>query len=326
VASRGIHSRVMATLLTALSLLPFAARGENYPDRPVRLVLGFAPGTGSDLLGRVLTQRLSQQTGGTFLPDNRPGAGGLVATKHVIDAEPDGYTLLLGTNATLIVAPALSATPPYDVNKDLVPISMIARSSMVLVTSSAPSAPKSLPELLAVLRKGSANFSSAGVGTIGHLASELMQAAAGVKALHVPYRGSSESLTDIMRGNATFAVDTVAAVLPFVISGSLRALAVTGEHRLSSLPDVPTFTEAGLAGADIYAWWGVMAPARTPPNITAKLEDEIEKALQSPEMATSLQTLGIEPFIQRGKDFGDFIRAESERLDAIIQNSGLRSQ
>jgi tripartite-type tricarboxylate transporter receptor subunit TctC len=307
-----------------LSLSPFVAHAANYPDRPVRLVLGFAAGTGSDLLGRVLTQRLSQQTGGTFVPDNRPGAGGIVATKHVIDAEPDGYTLLLGTNATLIVAPALNATPPYDANKDLVPVSMVARGSMVLVTSSAPSAPKSLPELLTVLRKGSANFSSAGVGTIGHLASELMQNAAGVKALHVPYRGSSESLSDIMRGNVSFAIDTVAAVLPFVINGSLRPLAVTGEHRLRSMPDVPTFTEAGLAGADIYAWWGVMAPARTPPAITAKLGDEIEKALQSPEMATSLQTLGIEPFVQRGKDFGDFIRTESERLDGIIEKSGLR--
>jgi tripartite-type tricarboxylate transporter receptor subunit TctC len=322
----GICSRLTVTISAWLCLFPLPAQGASYPDRPVRLVLGFAPGTGSDLLGRVLTQRLSQQTGGTFLPDNRPGAGGLVATKHVIDAEPDGYTLLLGTNATLIVAPALSATPPYDVNKDLVPIAMIARGSMVLVTSSAASAPKSLPELLALLRKGSSNFSSAGVGTIGHLASELMQIASGVKALHVPYRGSSESLTDIMRGNATFAVDTVAAVLPFVINGSLRPLAVTGDHRLDSLPDVPTFIESGLTGADIYAWWGVMAPARTPPNIVGKLEDEIQKALESPEMAASLRTLGIEPFVQRGDEFRGFIRQETERLDGVIQKSGLRSQ
>jgi tripartite-type tricarboxylate transporter receptor subunit TctC len=325
-ARPGIHSRVATILFAALSLLPFAARGEGYPDRPIRLVLGFAAGTGSDLLGRVLTQRMSQQTGWTLVPDNRPGAGGLVATKHVIDAEPDGYTLLLGTNATLIVAPALSATPPYDVNKDLVPIAMIARGSMVLVTSTAASAPKSLPELLALLRKGSSNFSSAGVGTIGHLASESMQTAAGVKALHVPYRGSSESLADIMRGNVAFAIDTVAAVLPFITSGSLRPLAVTGEHRLRSLPEVPTFTEAGLAGADIYAWWGVMAPARTPSNITAKLGDEMEKALQSPEMASSLQILGIEPFMQRGEEFRNFIRTDSERLDGIIQKSGIRSQ
>jgi tripartite-type tricarboxylate transporter receptor subunit TctC len=197
---------------------------------------------------------------------------------------------------------------------------------MVLVTSTAQTAPKSVPELLERLRKKSGNFSSAGVGTIGHLASESMLTAAGVKAVHVPYRGSSESLTDIMRGNVAFAIDSVAAVLPFVSNGSLRPLAVTGDQRLKSLPDVPTFTEAGLAGAEIYAWWGVMAPSRTPDDIIAKLEDEIEKALQSPDVAASLQTLGIEPVMQRREAFRDFLRKDSERLLSIIQKSGLQRQ
>lgn len=317
--------RLLAVALTIAAATILAAHAQNYPTRPVRLVLGFASGTGSDLLGRALTDRLSQQTGGTFVPDNRPGAGGRIATRHVIDAEPDGYTLALGTNATLIVAPALSPMPPYDVNKDLAPISMVGRASMVLVTSTQSSAPSSLAELLAALHKGSASFSSAGVGTMGHLASELMLSAAGVKAVHVPYRGSSQSLTDVMRGDVLFAVDTIAAVLPFVTNGSLRPLAVTGDHRLPSLPNIPTFTESGLAGADIEGWWGVLAPAKTSPLIVTQLADDIDQAVHSPEMSTSLQTLGIEAVTLRGNEFREFIRKESQRLGSFIQKSGLRT-
>jgi tripartite-type tricarboxylate transporter receptor subunit TctC len=316
--------RFAATGLILASLAQFSAHGESYPSRPVRLVLGFAPGTGSDILGRALTDKLAQQSGKTFVPDNRPGASGLIATRQVIDAEPDGYTLMLGTNATLIVVPALSAIPPYDAEKDLAPISMVGRASMVLVTSATSSAPKSLGDLLASLRAGAVSFASAGIGTMGHLASELMLAAAGVKAVHVPYRGSNQSLTDVMRGDVQFAIDTAAAVLPFVTNGSLRPLAVTGDHRLRALPDVPTFAEAGLAGAEIYGWWGVLAPKRTPPDILARLGDEIEKAALSPEMALPLQTIEIEPIVLRGERFSDFIRKESSLLGGFIRKSGLR--
>ena len=312
---------VAALLLAAL--MPDGARSEPYPSRPVRLVLGFAPGTGSDVLGRGLTDRLSQQTGGTFLPDNRPGAGGRIATRHVIDSDPDGYTLTLGTNATLIVVPALSTPPPYDIAKDLTPVSMVGRASMVLVTGNTTAAPKSVPELLMRLGKGSQSFSSAGVGTMGHLAAELVLTTVGAKAVHVPYRGSSQSLTDVARGDVLFAVDTAAAVHPFVANGSLRPLAVTGDHRLGEIPNVPTFAEAGLGGAEISAWWGVLAPAHTPPQIVTQLGDDIATAMQSAEMATFLGPLDIEPFVLRGDAFAAFIRKESDRLGGFIQRSGL---
>lgn len=319
---------VLALLGSASALLAGSiaamAQGDDFPKTHIKLVLGFAPGTGSDILGRVLADKLSQQLPRSVIAENRPGAAGRIATKQVIDAEPDGHTLVLGTNATLIVGPTLSATLPYQADKDLAPISMIGRTNMVLVVSSQPPAPKTLAELLAGLRAKELNFASAGAGTMGHLASEVLLLAANAKAAHVAYRGSSQSLTDVMRGEVVFAIDTATAVLPFLQNGSLRPLAVTGTQRLKTLPDVPTFAEQGMNGMEIYAWWAVLAPAATPQRIIDRLGDEIEKAKASSDVLSRMQAMEVEPVSMRGEALRDFMRKETAFWQDFVKKSGFR--
>lgn len=313
-----------AAVAAALSLANLVqAQGVDFPKTHIKLILGFAPGTGSDILGRVLVDRLSPALPPGVVAENRPGAGGRIATKQVVDAMPDGHTVVLGTNATLIVGPILSTNAPYRAEKDLAPISMVGRTNMVLVVS-AEKGPKTLDELVAKLRREQLTFASAGAGTMGHLSSELLLLAANAKAGHVAYRGSSQSLTDVLRGEVTFAVDTAVAVLPFVQNGTLRALAVTGTQRLKALPDVMTFAEQGVAGLEIYAWWAVLAPAATPAGVLKKLGDEIEKATASDDVRARLQAMEVEPLILRGESLRAFMVKETAFWQDFVNKSGLR--
>ncbi len=312
---------VVAPLATVAGLTH--AQGVDFPKTHVKLVLGFAPGTGSDILGRVLADKISQALPPGVIAENRPGAGGRIATKQVIDAEPDGHTLVLGTNATLIVGPTLSATTPYRAEKDLAPIAMVGRTNMVLVVSSENGA-KTLDELVASLGTGLLTFASAGAGTMGHLSSEVLLLSAKGKAGHVAYRGSSQSLTDVMRGEVAFAIDTATAVLPFLQNGSLRPLAVTGTQRLKTLPDVKTFSEQGMPGLEIYAWWAVLAPAATPPSVVQKVGDEIEKAIASEDVLSRMKTMEVEPVRLRGEDLRAFMVKETTFWQDFVNKSGFR--
>ncbi len=312
-----------SAFLLALGTGWSVAQSPAFPTTHIKLVLGFAPGTGSDILGRLLADKISAGLQPGVVPENRPGAAGRIATKQVIDAEPDGHTLVLGTNATLIVGPTLAVTTPYRAEKDLAPISMVARSNMVLVVSSEKGA-KTMNELIAKLREGTATFASTGAGTIGHLSSEIFLLSAGVKAAHVAYRGSGQSLTDVMRGEVAFAVDSATAVLPFLQNGSLRPLAVTGTQRLKALSDVPTFAEHGLKGLEIYAWWGVLGPAATPPAVVKKVGDEIEKALSSPDMLARMKVMELEPVKLRGEAMRGFMIKEIDFWQDFVKRSGFR--
>ena len=247
---------------------------QTYPSAPIKLVVAFAPGTGSDILGRILASKLSDQLGSPVAVENRAGAGGIVGTQSVVKAAPDGYTLTLGTNATLITSPLLSQSHSYRVDKDLLPIGGVARTPMVVVTHVQAEAPKSLQELILRGKEKNSSFSSAGVGTIGHLTSEVLVKKLNLESNHVPYKGSGQSLTDVARGEILFSTDTPPAVLPLIRGGKLRPLMVTGERRLQVLPDVPTLQELGFPGVNLGVWWALMAPVGTPSAVVDRLGSE----------------------------------------------------
>jgi tripartite-type tricarboxylate transporter receptor subunit TctC len=315
---------VFGAALAATALAGAAyAQVADFPKTHIRLVLGFGPGTGMDILGRILADKLTVALPPGMVVENRPGAGGRIATKQVIDAEADGQTLTLGSNATLIIGPTLSTSTPYVAERDLAPVAMVGRTNMVLVVSNEKGA-KSLDELIAKLRKEQLTFGSTGAGTLGHLSSEVFLISTNLKAAHVAYRGSSQSLTDVLRGEVAFAIDSTAAVAPFLQNNSLRPLAVTGTERLKGLPDVKTFAEQGVSGMEIYAWWAVMAPAKTPQPVLQKVGDEIDKALASEDTRTRMGALQVEPVRMRGETLLQFMAKETLFWQDFVKKSGFR--
>ena len=302
-----------------------SAYAQEYPARPIRMIVPFGPGTGSDVLGRVLAQKLSEQLGQTIVIDNRPGASGAMGTETTARAIPDGYTLTLATNATLVTYPLLSqATTKYRADKDFVPISFFARTSMLVITANLPATPKSIGELTAVLRSKPVTFGSNGAGTIGHLVTEAFLLNAKVKATHVAYKGSGQSHADVLRGEVLFMTDTPAAALANIRSGRFRALAITGDSRLDALPDVPTFEEMGIRNMNLYAWWGIFGPIGTPQPVVRKLDSEVRRAIQAPDMKTRLRGLELQEFVMPPEKYASFIQAELRYWQTFLQQTGIK--
>ena len=314
-------SRWMAAALLGFSAV---ASAQTYPSAPIKLVVAFAPGTGSDILGRILAVKLSEQLGVPIAVENRAGAGGTIGTQSVVKAAPDGYTLTLGTNATLITSPLLSSTQPYRVDKDLLPIGGVARTPMVVVTSMQADAPKSLQELVTRGRDKASSFSSAGVGTIGHLTSEVLVKKLNLASNHVPYKGSGQSLTDVARSEILFSTDTPPAVLSLIRGGKLRPLVVTGEKRLQVLPDVPTLQESGLPGVNLGVWWALMAPVGTPGPVIERLGAELAKVVAQPDMRKKMQEMELEPMPLTATELTGFIRSEYPFWQQFLSKSGIR--
>ena len=314
-----------AVLAAATFTLSAVASARDYPTRPIRVIVPFSPGTGSDVLGRVLAQQLSEQLGQTVVIDNRPGASGSMGTELTARATPDGYTLTLATNATLVTYPLLSPTTTrYRVDKDFVPISFFARTSMAIVTANQPNTPKSIGELVATLKSKPVTFASNGAGTIGHLVTEAFLLSQKLKATHVAYKGSSQSHPAVLRGEVLFMTDTPAAVLANIRSGRFRALAITGDSRLEALPDVPTFEQSGIKNMNLYAWWGIFGPIGTPQKVVHKLDAEVRKALQAPEFKTRLRSLELQEFVMPPEKYASFIQAELRYWQAFLQQTGIR--
>lgn len=312
-------------LLAVLAALAAAvAAAQDYPSKPLKLVIGFGPGTGSDILGRLLATKMSEALGQAVVVENKPGAGGIIASDSVMKAAPDGYTLLLGTNAMLITSPLLAKEPPYHVEKNFLPVAGVARTAFVMVTATTPTSPKTLAGLMAQARAGKANYASAGQGTIGHLASAVAVRSMGLEVTHIPYKGSGQSLTDVARGEVLFATDTLAAALPHVRAGRLRALAVTGESRIASLPETPTFRESGVPGVDVYAWWGVFAPVGTAADIVAKLEKTMAAVVADPAMRKRLAGMEIEPNPMTSARLAAFIRSEYPFWQKFLGEAGIK--
>lgn len=320
--------RTTLALSAALSATPQALAGNGpggYPDRPVTLVVPFAPGGGSDNIARFIASRLGERAGGTFIIDNRPGAGTNIGNQAVARATADGYTLLFG-QVTLSINPFIYQNLAYDVEKDFMPVAQIANSPTVLLTNPGLGL-KSLADFVAHARQnpGQVNYGSGGSGTSVHLAGHLFGTIADLKMTHVPYRGSGPAIVDLMGGQIQAVFDTAPSAVPQLAGGKVVALAVTGTERLQALPDVPTFAEAGYAQFDAPAWYGVLAPAGTPEPVVQYLNEQVNQILEEPEIRQRLAQLGSVPAKGTAQEFGAFIRKESARWQAVVQSANVRA-
>jgi len=317
--------RLLASAAAVVLATPLALAQTDYPTKPVRVLAGFPAGQTTDVLGREVAAKLSEQLGKQFLVDNRPGAGGIVATQAAKQAPADGYTLLLTSSGPMAINPGLYGKLPYDPVKDFVPVAGIALAPLVLVTN--PSFPaKSLKELVAQAKAkpGAINYASAGNGTTNHLVMEMFRSAAGINLTHVPYKGSPQALPDLMGGQVSVMFETTVAVLPFIKEGKLRALAVSSDRRSSAAPDVPTVAELGYPGFSGVPWVAVVAPAGTPPEIVAKLNAEINKALASKQVREHFLAQGAEPLSMSAEELGAFMKSELTKWTKVVKDSGAK--
>jgi tripartite-type tricarboxylate transporter receptor subunit TctC len=296
----------------------------TFPNRPINLVVAFGPGTGSDTIARILSEKMREILGSPVTVENRLGGGGVIGTEYVARAKPDGYTLTMGTTSSLGTTPVLNPNAKYDVKKDFAFISGLAKSDYVIITSTRPGSPQTLGELLARLKKEPSSFASAGVGTITHLATEMLLHKASLSATHIPYKGSGQVIIDVAAGQVLFATDSPSAALPLIQSGKLRALAVTGPTRLSALPDVPTVAESGFPGFQVLAWWCLAAPAGTPEAVIKKLSDAAQKAVASPDITERLRKMEIEPMLMNAAELTAFIDKDIPAWTNFIRSSGIK--
>lgn len=313
---------------TALALscgMAAAAPAPSYPDKPIRLVVPFTPGGTSDILGRAIGQKLAEAWGQSVVIDNVPGAGGSVGADKVAKAAPDGYTLLMGHIGTLAVNPLVYPKLGYDPVKSFAPVAWVARVPNVLVVHPAVPA-KSLQELVALAKAkpGQLNYGSGGNGSAAHIATEYLKLQTQTFIVHVPYRGTSPAMTDLVAGQIQLMMTGAPAVMQFVKSGQLHALAVSSSKRLEALPDVPTVAESGYKGFEADQWYGVMAPAGTPAAVVAKLNAQINQALASPELKARLQAEGAIANPVTPQAFGAHIQRELARWKPVVQAGHIR--
>ncbi len=303
-----------------------AAAAQDYPNRPVRMVVGFPPGGGTDVVARLLSPQLAERLGQPVVIENRPGATGTVAAGQVAKSAPDGYTIMMGHVSVNAIAPALFPNLTYDVITDFAPVAIAAAVPHFVVVH--PSVPvKSLRELIAYLKTQPVkpSYPSAGNGSMPHLAGEVFKSLAGVDLLHVPYKGSGQSMADLLGGQHIVAFDTMPASAPHVRSGKLRALAVSSADRMPAFPDVPTAKEAELSGYEITTWYGVFAPAGTPPAIVNRLHADIVKTMQSPEVRAKLEGIGADGRVSRSpEEFAALVKADTARYAKLIKDIGLK--
>jgi len=312
-------------ILLLILLLPgLAAAQDAYPSRPVRFILPFPPGGPTDILGRLISERLTAQLGQPVVTENRGGAGGNVGAEAAARSAPDGYTIVL-VAPSLAISPTLYAKLNYDPVKDLAPISLVATVPNVVVTQTAH--PATLREFIAAAKAkpGGMNFGSGGSGTSNHLAGELFNILTGAKLTHVPYKGVQLAMQDVIAGRIDLVVIGVPASAPHIRSGKLRALAVIAPQRLPALPDVPTVAEAGLPGFEVTTWYGILAPAGTPRPIIARLNAELVKTMHSPEMKERLAGIGTDPVTSTPEEFTAYIQAEIGKWGDVIRKANLRA-
>jgi tripartite-type tricarboxylate transporter receptor subunit TctC len=309
--------------LTALAAkMARAQSAADYPSRPVTFIVPFAPAGGTDILARVLGQKLEQRLGKPFVVENRPGAGTVVATNYVAKSTPDGYTIMMSVSSLAINA-TLYKKLPYDPAKDLALVALIASVPFVLVVN--PSLPvHSVEDLIKLAKQKPLSFGSGGVGAFHHLAAELFASMTGIKLTHVPYRGTAPALNDLMGGYIQFMFSDLGPALPLIEAGKLRPLAVTTTTRFAALPDVPPLAEAGVPGFDAAAWQGVIAPAKTPAGIIAKLNTELNAIVAMDDVRARLKTLGMNPIGKGSPDkLARFLQSEIVRWGKIVEAAGI---
>src|SRR5579871_5985594 len=311
----------LAILLTAQT----ASAQSPYPNRPVKILVGFTPGTAPDLAARILADRFAEVWGSAFVVENVPGAGSNIATAQVAKASPDGYTLLMGGNSALVINPSLYESLPFDPVKDFAPISQVFVAANVLaVPSELPV--KSVADLVALAKAGPGKLSygHAGVGTSQHLAGELFKHMAHVEIASVPYRGTTALMPDLLAGRITMSFANIVNVVPLARQGKLRALAITSIKRSPLAPELPTMAESGYPGFEAVPWFGLVAPAGTPKDIVDKLHDEIVKTLAMPDVRRKFDELGIEPVGNTPAEFAAVIRKEIPEWAKVIKDAGIK--
>lgn len=313
--------------LLALGICLFAVPvfAQNYPAKSIRWIAPFPPGGGTDLISRTIAQKLNEAWGQQVLVDNRPGSGGTIGLALATKAPADGYTVVLGQLANVGIAPALYSKLPYDPVRDLAPVSLVLSAPLILVAH--PSLPaKNTKELLVLARARPdlITFGSPGNGTTGHLAAEMIKSATGVKMTHIPYKGASPAITDLMGGQIAIYVSTIPPALPLLKSGRLKALGVTSAQRAPALPEVPTIAESGLPGYEVTNWYGVMVPAGVPRDILGKLHTEIVRILRLPDVQKRFQGEGGTVSPDTPEQFAAFIRSEIAKWGKAVKDSGAR--
>jgi tripartite-type tricarboxylate transporter receptor subunit TctC len=307
----------------AVAVAAPAASAQEYPTKPIRIIVSYAPGGGTDVIARVLARKLNEAWGQAVIVENRPGAGGNIGTEAVAKAAPDGYTLSLVPSSHAI-APLFYAKLPFDVFKDFTFITLVASGPNIVVVN--PSVPvKSIAELVSFAKEkpGELAFASAGVGSSTHLAGEYFNGVAGIKALHVPYKGSSQAEADVISGRVSYMVDSIPSALPKVQAGQVRALATTGKRRFAALPNVPTVLEAGIP-YESTSWWGVIGPANLPSTIVDKVGAEITRILRQDDVKEFIAGQGAEPTTSTPQEFFDLVKRDNALYAKIVKDANIR--
>ena len=318
---------VLSTAILSLALFAGAANAQTYPAKPIRLIVPFPPGGGTDIAARTIANKLSDSVKWTFVVENKPGAGGNLGVEQAVKSPADGYTLVIGQTSNLAINPTLYVKLPYDPLKDLSPVALIVSAPVVLVVA-LNSRYASLGDLLAAAKAdpGAVTFASPGNGTVSHLSGELLQRAAGVKLTHVPYKGASQALTDTLGGQVQSFMSSVPSALSQIKGGRLRAIAVTSAKRAPELPEVPTIAESGYKGFEASTWYGLLAPAGTPAAVVARLNAEVNRALGTPEVRQRLAAEGGEILGGSPEQFASFLRAEHAKWGRVVKESGARAE
>ena len=319
--------RTLRFSLLALLLAVGGAFAQAYPAKPVRLIVPFPPSGGNDVFARLLAQKLSEAWKQQVLVENRPGAGGNVGTEFAARAAPDGYTLLLGHTGTLAINPALYTKPGYDPQHDFTPISLLASAPLVLVAHPGTSF-RSVGDIVAMARSkpGELNYASSGNGTGSHLSGELLQSLAGIKLTHVPYKGTSPAITDVLGGQVPMMFSVIPTALPQIRAGKLRAIAVTGAQRMPQLPEVPTVAESGLPEFESTLAYGILAPRGTPESVLAEIYAQIARIAATREWRERLEFEGAVPLEGTPAGFAALIRAQGEKWGKLIRASGIKPE
>jgi tripartite-type tricarboxylate transporter receptor subunit TctC len=312
-------------LFLALAVAAQTSFAQTWPTKPLRIVVPFSPGGFADNAARTISERLGARLGQSVVVDNRPGASGNIGTAQVARSAPDGYTLLLAYDGTMVINPHLFASPGFDTLRDFAPVTKLGDGGIIIVAH--PSVPaKNLPELIALAKAkpGSLSFGSSGTGGTSHLACELLKQRAGIDLQHVPYKGGGQAITDVVGGQIPLVCTAIATAEPFLKTGKLKGIALSSAARSPALPDVPTFAESGLAGFVVNSWVGILAPAKTPRPVIERLQKEISAVLQTPEIRERYGVIGIDPVGSTPDEYAAEIRSDLARWEAVVKKANIK--
>lgn len=311
--------------MAAAMAVPFA-HADNYPSKPIRIVVGFAPGGGADIVARQIGNQLSQQMGQPVVVENRPGATGTIAAANVAQSANDGYSMMLASQSTMVIAPSMYPKLPFDPLKDFVPVTQMVSMPLVMVTHPSVQA-STVQDVIALARAGKlASFASSGAGGPQHIAGELLNSMGGIKLTHIPYKGESAALTDVMAGTVPVMFANLPVVAPLIKSGKLKPIAVSSLQRAPGLPQVPTVAETGLRDFEVLTWYGLFAPAGTPRSVTGKISDEVLQALKAPAIRDKFVEQGFTIVGANPDQFGRFMTAEVPKWAKVVKAANIRPE